>query len=197
MGFTEQQRAFEIEQMADGLNWPRSLVSANANRFGIAGASESNLTKAFAKTKDLNPQTAAELKTLLVRFTKMTEAFKPFELRLDDPDQSKQLLEDFEAGRIAVSVTRVQESGTLIYGVHIIEDLVQRNKLFQGIRDGEPSWGTEGTPIKDRVIADAVVKVLNDMGHPCHVFSTSMRTTETKIAKTLLDLGFVFEEKEN
>ncbi len=197
MGFTEQQRVFEIEQMAEKLNWTKGLVSAVANRFGIVGASEPNLSKAYSKTKDLQPQTAAELITLMFRFTKMAAAFEPFTPRLDDPDQAKQLLEDFEAARIAISVTRVQEPGTLIYGVHIIEDLIQRNKLFQGIRDGEPSWGTEGTPIKDRVIADAVVKVLNDMGHPCHVFSTSMRTTETKIAKTLLDLGFGFEEKEN
>jgi hypothetical protein len=106
MGFTEQQRVFEIERMADKLNWTKGLVAATANRFGIVGASEPNLSKAYSKTKDLNPQTAAELKTLLMRFTKMASAFEPFIPRLKDPDLAKQLLEDFEAGRLVVSVTR-------------------------------------------------------------------------------------------
>jgi hypothetical protein len=196
MGFTEQQRVFEIEQMAEKLNWTKGLVSAVANRFEIVGASEPNLSKAYSKTKDLQPQTAAELITLMFRFTKMAAAFEPFTPRLDDPDQAKRLLEDFEAGKLIVSVTRAQGPDSLVYGVFLIENLVERNRLFQGIQNGEPSWGFPGAPIKDRLIADAAANILADMSHPCRVFSTSVRTTEAKIARSLLDLGFILEEKE-
>lgn len=195
MSVTEQQRIFQIEAMADELKWNRPRIAVVANRFGILGASEPNLTKASNKTKDLNPQTAAELVTLMQRYTRMAEAFKPFELRLDDPDQAKQLLEDFEAGRLVVSVRR-EEPGALVYGVYLIENAAERNKLFQGIQDGKPLWGIPGAPIKDSEIATAAANTLADMGHSCRVFSTSVRTVEAKIAKSLLDLGFVLEEKE-
>jgi len=36
----------------------------------------------------------------------MCEAFQPFTLRLDDPDQAKQLLEDYEQGNLLVYVAR-------------------------------------------------------------------------------------------
>jgi hypothetical protein len=127
----------------------------------------------------------------------MAEAFEPFKLRLDDPDQAKELLEDFEAGRIAVSVTR-EEPDTLICAVHLIENLLERNKYFLKIQDGKPLWGFPGVPI-DREIADVAVNTLRDMGHKCHAISTTMRTREEKIAKSLRDLGFIIilEEKES
>jgi len=106
MGITEQQRAYEVEKMANELNWTKAVISAVASRFGIVGASEPNLSKAFAKTKDLSSQTAANLKNLLWRFMQMTTAFEPFKLRLDDPDRAKELLEDYEAGKLVVSVSR-------------------------------------------------------------------------------------------
>ncbi len=187
-----------IEHKADQLGWTTGFVASVANKFGIRGASEASLSKAFNKTKELpTHETALPLDQLLGRFLKMCERFEPFTLRLDDPDQAKQLLEDFEVGNLAVSVTRQESPGTLIHAVFIIENLIERNQLFEGIQNGEPSWGTEATPIKGRAIADAAVKVLHDMGYPCHVFSTRVRTTETKIAKTLLDLGFVFQEQTN
>jgi len=186
-----------IQNKADKLNWSTVRVSAVASKFAIPGASEANLSKAFNRTKELpTAQTALPLDQLLGRFLKMSAAFEPFTLRLDDPEQAKQLLEDFEAGRLAVSVTR-QEPGSLIYGVSLIENLVERNKLFRGIQNGGPSWGIEGVPIKDSEIANVAVKTLKGMGYSCHTFQTSMRTTEEKIAKTLLDLGFVFQEETN
>jgi hypothetical protein len=188
---------YMIQNKADKLDWSTVFVSTVASKFGIPGASEASLSKAFNRTKELpTAQTALPLDQLLGRFLKMCEKFEPFALRLDDPDQAKQLLEDFEAGNLAVSVTR-QEPGTLIYSVFVIENLNQRNKLFEGIQNGEPGWGADAAPIRDRAIADAAVKVLNDMGYPCHVLSIRMRTTETKIAKALLDLGFVFQERDN
>jgi hypothetical protein len=69
--------------------------------------------------------------------------------------------------------------------------------MFRRISNGKPSWGTQPAPIADREVADVVHKLLNDMGYPCHVILIQMRTTESKIAKNLADLGFVFEEKEN
>ncbi len=187
-----------IEHKADQLGWTTVVLSAVANRFGIRGASESNLSKAFNKTKELpTHETAFPLDQLLSRFLKMTAAFEPFTLQLTNPEQAKRLLEDFEAGRLVVSITR-QEPGALIYGVYIIENLVERNRLFQGMRDGKPSWGTtEAIPIKDQEIANVAVKTLNGMNYPCRTFQTSVKTVESKIAKTLLDLGFIFEEKEN
>jgi hypothetical protein len=196
MGVTEQQRIFQIETMGDNLGWNRTKIAVVANRFWIAGASEPNLTKASNKSKDLNPQTAAELLTLMQRFTKMAAAVEPFKLRLDDPDYAKQLLEDFEAGKLVVQVSRREEPGALVIGVYLIENSIERNRLFQGIQNGEPRWGFPGAPIKDHAIAEAAVRVLGDLGYHSHVFSTSVRTTEEKLAKSLLDLGFVLEEKE-
>jgi len=186
-----------IHNKADKLNWSTVRVSAVASKFGIPGASEANLSKAFNRTKELpTAQTALPLDQLLGRFLRLCEVFKPFEVRLDDPEQAKQLLEDFEAGRLVVSVRR-EEPGSLIYGVFIIENLVERNRLFEGIQNSEPRWGTQGVPIKEGAIADAASKTLTDMGYPCRVFSTSRRVTEEQIAKTLLDLGFVFQEETN
>ena len=186
-----------IQNKADELDWSTVFVSTVASKFGISGASEASLSKAFNRTKELpTAQTALPLDQLLGRFLKMCEAFKPFTLRLDDPENAKQLLEDFESGNLSVAVTR-QEPGALIYPVFVIENLIERNKLFEEIQNNEPRWGIEGTPIRDRAIADAAVKVLKEMGHPCHVLSIRMRTVETKIAKTLSDLGFVIHERDN
>jgi hypothetical protein len=186
-----------IQNKADELDWSTVFVSTVASKFGIPGASEASLSKAFNRTKELpTAQTALPLDQLLGRFLKMCEAFKPFTLRLDDPEQAKQLLEDFESGNLTVAVTR-QEPGALIYPVFVIENLIERNKLFEGIQNSEPRWGIEGTPIRDRAIADAAVKVLKEMGHSCHVLSIRIRTVETKIAKTLRELGFVFNERDN
>jgi len=186
-----------IQNKADELDWSTVFVSTVASKFGIPGASEASLSKAFNRTKELpTAQTALPLDQLLGRFLKMCEAFKPFTLRLDDPDHAKQLLEDFESGNLTVAVSR-QEPGALIYPVFVIENVIERNRLFEGIQNSEPRWGIDGTPIRDRAIADAAVKVLKEMGHPCHVLSIRMRTVETKIAKTVRELGFVFNERDN
>ncbi|SRR6266851_2292809 len=186
------------DKMSDRhLNWKNDFVSALADLERIPGASTATLSKVSRNLVELDDvKTTVPLDLLLGRFIKMTEVFQPFKLQFDSPAQALELLKDYESGRLAVSVTR-QEPDSSIYFVHIIENLVERNTLFQEMRNGEPNWGTQGTPIKDRAVADAAVKVLRDMGHPCHVFPTSVRTTEVKIAKTLLDLGFVFQEENN
>jgi hypothetical protein len=179
------------------LNWNTDFVAALAAAEGIPGASEASLSKSFRNLKELDStRTAMPLDLLLGRFIKMTDAFQPFELQFNDPAKALQLLKDYENGALTVSITH-QEPGALVYRVCVIENLVERNKLFEGIQNGEPSWGVHAAPIRERIVADSAAQVLRDMGHPCHVFSTSVRTTESKIAKSLLDLGFVLEEKEN
>jgi hypothetical protein len=179
------------------LNWNTDFVAALATADGIPGASEASLSKSFRNLKELDAsRTAMPLDLLLGRFIKMSEAFQPFKLQFDNPVEALRLLKDVEAGKLVVSITR-QEPGTLVYAVFVIGNLLERNKFFQRIQDNKPSWGTDAAPIKDRAIADAAVSVLGDMGHPCHVLLIRMRTTETMIAKTLLDLGFVFQEQTN
>jgi len=96
-----------IEHKSDQLGWTTVFVASVANKFGIRGASEANLSKAFNRVKDLSTRdTALPLDLLLGRFLKMCEVFQPFTLKLDDPDKAKQLLEDFEAGNLVVSVSR-------------------------------------------------------------------------------------------
>ena len=176
------------------LNWNTDFVAALATAEGIPGASEASLSKSFRNLKELDStKTAMPLDLLLGRFIKMSEALQPFELQFSDPVKALQLLKDYESGALAVSITR-QEPASLILGVHLIENAVERNKMFQGIHNGEPSWGYPGVPINSE-IAVAAAKALADMGHPCRVFSTSVRTTEEKIARSLRDLGFVFEER--
>ena len=100
-----------IEHKSDQLHWSTVFVSTIASKFGIRGASEASLSKAFNKTKELpTNETALPLDQLLGRFLKMCEAFEPFALRLDDPDKAKQLLEEFESGNLAVSVARQKPS---------------------------------------------------------------------------------------
>lgn len=182
-----------IQSKADKLDWSTVFVSTVASKFGIPGASEASLSKAFNRTKELpTAQTALPLDQLLGRFLKMCAAFEPFKLRLDDPVEAKTLLEDFESGNLSISVIR-QEPGALIYPAFVIEG--EPNKLFQGILNGESCWTTEAAPIKDRMIADEAARMLNEMGHRCRVLSIRMRTEESKIAKTLLDLGFALQEK--
>jgi hypothetical protein len=92
-----------IEQKADRLGWSTVLVASVANKFGIRGASESTLSKAFKGLKELSTHdTALPLDLLLGRFVKMAETFAPFELRLDDPAKAAELLQSFEAGELAV-----------------------------------------------------------------------------------------------
>jgi len=186
------------DKMSDRhLNWKNDFVSALADLERIPGASTATLSKVSRNLAELDDvKTTVPLDLLLGRFIKMTEVFQPFKLQFDSPAQALQLLKDYENGLLVVSVSR-QQPGSLIYGVSVIENLVERNKLFQGIQNGQPDWGIEATPIKDRVIADLAASTLRDMGYPCHVLSIQMRTTETKIAKTLLDLGFIFQEKDN
>jgi hypothetical protein len=101
-----------IERKADQLDWSTVFVASIARKFGIPGASEPSLSKAFRKTKDLpTTETAFPLDQILSRFLKMCRAFEPFTLRLDDPDRAKELLEDFESGRLAVLVTRREKEG--------------------------------------------------------------------------------------
>jgi hypothetical protein len=179
------------------LNWNTDFVAALAAAEGISGASEASLSKSFRNLKELDStRTAMPLDLLLGRFIKMSEAFEPFELQFNDPAKALGLLKDYESGALVVSINR-QEPGALIYSVYVIENLIERNKMFEGIQNNQPNWGTKGTPIKDRVIANAAVKVLEDLGYPSHALSIHMRTTEQKIAKTLLNLGFVFEERDN
>jgi hypothetical protein len=99
-----------IQNKADKLDWSTVFVSTVASKFGIPGASEASLSKAFNRTKELpTAQTALPLDQLLGRFIKMCEAFEPFALRLDDPGKAKQLLEDFESGVLAVSVAQKEK----------------------------------------------------------------------------------------
>ena len=99
-----------IERKADQLDWSTVFVASIARKFGIPGASEPSLSKAFRKTKDLpTAETAFPLDQVLSRFLNMCQAFEPFTLRLDDPARAKQLLEDFESGKLIVSVTRLDK----------------------------------------------------------------------------------------
>src|SRR5258708_6626352 len=144
------------------LNWSTDFDAALADLERIPGASETNLSKAFRNLKELDDvKTAVPLDVLLGRFVKMAEVFRPFKLQLDDPAQALQLLKDYESGALAVSVSR-QEPGALIHAVYIIES--DPNKLFAGIQNGEPGWGTEPLSIKDRQIAVAAVRLLSDIG---------------------------------
>jgi hypothetical protein len=186
-----------IEHKTNQLGWSVMFTSAVASKFGIPGASESNLSRSFKGLKELpSHETALPLDLLLGRFLTMVKTFDPFRIQLDDPAKAKELLEDFETGRLVVSVRR-EEPDALVYNVYVIENLIERNRLFQRIQNGEPQWGFQGTPIKDREVANAAVAVLKDTGRSCHVLSIQMRTESSKIAKSLVDLGFVFQEKEN
>jgi hypothetical protein len=98
-----------IETKAASLNWKTSLLARTAAEFGIPGASEASLSKAFNNAKDLpTHQTAYPLNSVLDRFIQMTNQFAPFKLRLDDPVESKKLLEDFESGELSVKIQRFE-----------------------------------------------------------------------------------------
>ena len=87
------------------LNWSTDFVAALADLEDIPGASETNLSKAFRNLKELDDtRTAAPLDTLLGRFVKLTETFRPFKLQFDDPSQALQLLKDYETGNLLVYV---------------------------------------------------------------------------------------------
>lgn len=186
-----------IEHNANQLGWSAIRLSAVAAEFGISGASEANISKSRNRVRDLSTETALELDTLLGRFLKMYKAFEPFKLRLDDsPEESKKLLEDFEAGRLVVSVRR-EEPGAAIYLVYVLENQFQPGEMFQEMQNGAPVWGPNPTPIREETIALTAAKMLKDVGQPCRVVTTSMRTLESKIAKSLPDLGFTTKENDD
>ncbi len=92
---------------AKSLGWNAMRVASVASKFGIPGASETALSKAFNGLKELpTHETALPLDLLLGRFIKMCQVFQPFKLELSDPTRAKELLEGFESGRLIVSVTR-------------------------------------------------------------------------------------------
>jgi len=94
-----------IESKAGTLNWKTSLLARVASEFGISGASEASLSKAFSNAKDLDTsKTAYPLNAVLDRFIKMTNKFAPFKVRLDDPVEAKMLLENFESGVLSIQI---------------------------------------------------------------------------------------------
>jgi len=184
----------KIEAIADQLNWSTVFVSAIANKFGISGASEASLSKAFNRTKELDAtKTEVPLYVLLTRFSKMAATFKPFTVRLDDPDGAKQLLEEFEAGKLSVSVSRQdpEQSAALVRAVYIIEfmDL----KLLKQIQSGEvvkTHNSVEAAVLSDSELASSVVDLLMAMGHPCRSVLARMRIAQNQITRSTVDLGF-------
>jgi hypothetical protein len=184
-----------IKHKSEQLGWGTVMTSSVAGKFGIPKASQTALNQAFNGLKELaTHETALPLDLLLGRFLKMVQALEPFDLRLSDPEKAKQLLEDFESGRLVVKITR-EEPTAVLQGVYLLE--TSPGKLFQGVQHGKPHFGFPGTPIADEQIADTTAGLLKDLGYSCRVILTQARIRDEQLAKNLSDLGFILQEKED
>jgi hypothetical protein len=180
-----------IQNKMDRLKWKTSFTAGVANEFDIPGASEASLSKSFNGARELSaPMTAQPLDDVLGRVIKMSDAFLPFKLRFDDVSEVKQLLTDYEAGRLQATVSRSEEV-ELIFKVYGIEFSDQT--LFRGIINSEIQKTTnplEAAPIHNERLAKVAADLLQKMGYSGRVIDSRRRIAQSKLANTLQDLGF-------
>jgi hypothetical protein len=118
----------------------------------------------------------------------------PIPVRFDgDPDKVAALVNDFESGKLQVTVVRSEEI-ELIRTVYQIEFTDQT--LFRRFVNGDiqrTNVSREAAAVADERTARTAADLLIQMGCNCRVTDGRMRIAESKLVKKLAGLGFASE----
>jgi hypothetical protein len=187
MGVLENQLFAEIDNLPASKSWFVQFAARN-------GVTTSDTRMAQSKSgKDYDGPMIVALLNQAARLKKFRDAMSPLPIRFDDPDAVAALINDFEAGKLHVTVSRSEEI-ELIFKVYGIEFSDQT--LFRGIINSEIQKTTnplEAAPIHDERLAKIAADFLQKMGHRCRVIDSRRRIADSKLIKNLADLGFTPE----
>jgi hypothetical protein len=188
MGVLENQLFNEIDGLPASKSWFVQFAARN-------GVTTSDTRMAQAKSgKDYDGEMIVALLNQVSRLKKFRDAMSPLPIRFDDPDMVAGLVNDFDAGKLSITVNRFEEM-QLIRQVYWIEFTDDRS-LFRGIVSGEvqeTTVPTEAAPIADEQTAHVARDILRDMGRACRVTDGRVRIAESKLVKNLAELGFTTE----
>jgi len=144
--------------------------------------------------KDYGSEQIIALLNQVSRLKKFRDSMSPLPIKFDDADVMTNLVNDFEAGKLSITVNRFEEI-QLIRKVYWIEFTADQ-KLFGGILGGDmQKTGIPGEAacIADERTAQAARDILVQMGRSCRVTDGRMRIAESRLIKNLVDLGFQSE----
>jgi hypothetical protein len=185
MSALENKLFAEIDSLPASKSWFVQFAARN-------GVTTSDTRMAQAKSgKDYEGPMIAALLNQAARLKSFRDAMAPIPVRFDDPDAMAALVDDFESGKLNISVSRFEEV-QLIQTVYQVE-FTNDQTLFRLIVNGEiqsTTVATDAAPIIDERTANAVRDVLTTMGRPCRVISGRTRIAHSKFVKNLADLGF-------
>ena len=188
MGVLENRLFTDIDDLPASKAWFVQFAARN-------GVATSDTRMAQAKSgKDYEGPMIAALLNQASRLKKFRDAMAPLPIRFDDPDAVTELINDFEAGKLSITVSRFEEV-QLIRTVYLIE-FTQDTSLFRGIASGEIQRTTvsvDAAPIADERTANAAREVLIAMGRSCRVVSARVRISESRLIRSLSELGFAPE----
>ncbi len=114
MGVLEAKLFNEIDELPASKSWFVQFAARN-------GVTTSDTRMAQAKSgKDYDSEMIVALLNQVSRLKKFRDAMSPLPIRFDDPDAVTALVNDFEAGRLSITVNRFEEI-QLIRRVYWIE----------------------------------------------------------------------------
>jgi hypothetical protein len=184
MGVLENKLFIEI----DALPASKTFFVAFCARNQVA-TSETRMAQAKGG-KDYGSEQIIALLNQVSRLKKFRDSMSPLTIRFDDADVMTNLVNDFEAGKLSITVNRFEEI-QLIRKVYWIEFADQT--LFRGVLNGDiqkTNVPGEAAAIADERTAKAAGDLLLKMGRTCRVTDGRIRIAESKLAKNLADLGF-------
>ena len=187
MGVLENKLFTEIDNLPASKSWFVQFAARN-------GVTTSDTRLAQAKSgKDYDSEMIVALLNQVSRVKKFRDAMSPLPMRFEDPDEVSKLVNDFESGKLRITVNRTEEV-ELIFKVYNVEFLDQT--MFRGIINSEVQKTTnpsEAAPIHDERLANLTADLLRNMGYSGRVFDTRRRIAQSKLARNLADLGFAPE----
>src|SRR6266853_2185843 len=124
MGVLENKLFTEIDNLPASKSWFVQFAARN-------GVTTSDTRLAQAKSgKDYDSEMIVALLNQVSRLKKFRDQMSPLPIRFEDPDEVSKLVNDFESGKLRITVNRTEEV-ELIFKVYNVEFLDQT--MFRGI----------------------------------------------------------------
>jgi len=152
--------------------------------YNLSGSSQTRISQALREQKAFGSEHET-LRMLVEDIDSYCKSVEPIPVAFKKAVVIKGLLDEF----------RSKEEPSLIYPAYVVE-FVDDRTLFQGMQEGKcrrTSINSDAAPIRDKQTAEAAVTLLETMGHFCRSTFVRVRTTESRLAKALADLGFTQE----
>jgi hypothetical protein len=152
--------------------------------------SETRMAQAKAG-KDYGGPMIVSLLSQVSRLKNFRDRMAPLPIRFDDADKIASLVNDFESGKLHVTIDQSEEI-ELIRRVYQVEFTADQT-LLRAVIDGDIKTTrvpAEAAPIADARTAIAVRDILIQAGKRCRVTDGRLRIAESKLIKNLAEVGF-------